>query len=88
MPIIGGLVWRRGTNRGAIAAIAVGTVATLATMIGVGDIYANEPIYIGLVTGLIAYVIGSLTSAPTPPEILDEWTRRSTGATESVMARR
>ena len=33
IPILGGLLWRRGTNVGAIAAMAVGTVATLATMI-------------------------------------------------------
>ena len=41
VPILGGLVWRRGTNVGAIAAMAVGTVATLATMTILGDIYAN-----------------------------------------------
>ena len=33
VPILGGLIWRRGTNVGAVAAMAVGTVATLATMI-------------------------------------------------------
>ena len=32
VPILGGLVWRRGTNVGAVAAMAVGTVATLATI--------------------------------------------------------
>ena len=32
VPILGGLVWRRGTNTGALAAMAVGTVATLVTM--------------------------------------------------------
>ena len=48
VPILGGLLWRRGTNVGAIAAMAVGTVATLATMVVLGDIYANEPIYVGL----------------------------------------
>ena len=32
VPILGGLVWRRGTNVGALAAMAVGTVATLAAM--------------------------------------------------------
>ncbi len=46
VPILGGLVWRRGTNVGAVAAMAVGTVATLATMF-YGDIYANEPIFRG-----------------------------------------
>ena len=58
VPILGGLVWRRGTNVGAIAAMAVGTVATLATMVVVGDIFANEPIYVGLASGLVVYVVG------------------------------
>ena len=65
VPILGGLLWRRGTNVGAIAAMAVGTVATLATMIIVGDIYANEPIYCGLASGLVVFVVGSLLSKPT-----------------------
>jgi len=72
-------VWRRGTNVGAIAAMAVGTVATLATMVVLGDIYANEPIYVGLGAGLLVYVIGSLTSKSTDPAVLAEWDRRSRG---------
>ena len=77
VPILGGLVWRRGTNVGAVAAMAVGTVATLATMVVVGDIFANEPIYVGLASGLVVYVVGSLATKPTAPEILAEWDRRS-----------
>jgi SSS family solute:Na+ symporter len=77
VPILGGLVWRRGTNRGALLAMAVGTIGTLATMIVLGDIFANEPVYVGLAAGLVAYVAGSLLSTPTAPEILDEWDRRS-----------
>lgn len=80
VPIIGGLIWKRGTNIGAVAAIAAGTAGTLVTMLVMGDIYANEPIYVGLGAGLAAYLIGSLVSAPTPPHILAEWTRRSTGS--------
>lgn len=79
VPIIGGLIWRRGNNIGAIAAMALGTAATLITMVGYGDIYANEPIYFGLATGLVVYVVGSLATPPTPPGILDEWVRRSAG---------
>jgi SSS family solute:Na+ symporter len=59
--------------------MAVGTVATLATMIYLGDIYANEPIYFGLVSGLVVFVVGSLVSTPTDPEVLAEWDRRSRG---------
>jgi len=60
--------------------MAVGTVATLATMVVVGDIFANEPIYVGLASGLVVYVVGSLATKPTAPEILAEWDRRSRGA--------
>jgi SSS family solute:Na+ symporter len=80
VPILGGLVWRRATIVGAVAAMAVGTVATLATMTVLGDIYANEPIYVGLAAGLVVFVAGSLASRPTAPEVLTEWDRRSAGA--------
>jgi SSS family solute:Na+ symporter len=59
--------------------MAVGTVATLATMVVLGDIFANEPIYVGLASGLVVYVVGSLMSKPTAPEVLAEWDRRSRG---------
>jgi len=78
VPILGGLVWRRGNNTGALAAMAVGTVATLAAMFIFG-IEANEPIYWGLVSGLVVFVVGSLASKPTDPEVLAEWDRRSRG---------
>ncbi|HKP44926.1 hypothetical protein [Mycobacterium sp.] len=39
------------------------------TIIYVGDIFANEPIY----------VVGSLTIELTDPEVLAEWDRRSRG---------
>jgi solute:Na+ symporter, SSS family len=77
VPIIGGLVWRRGTGTGALAAMGVGTGATLVTMFVVGDLYANEPVYVGLATGLVAYVAGSLATRPTDPEVLAEWDARS-----------
>jgi SSS family solute:Na+ symporter len=79
VPILGGLAWRRATIVGAVAAMAVGTVATLATMAVVGDIYANEPVYVGLAAGLVVFVVGSLASRPTAPDVLTEWDRRSAG---------
>jgi Na+/proline symporter len=45
VPILGGLIWRHGTNVGALAAMAIGTAATLVTMFAT-DIFANEPIYV------------------------------------------
>jgi SSS family solute:Na+ symporter len=66
--------------------MAVGTVATLATMVVVGDIFANEPIYVGLAAGLVVYVAGSLATRPTGPEVLAEWDRRSRGEAPSMAA--
>jgi SSS family solute:Na+ symporter len=78
VPILGGLIWRRGTNVGALAAMAVGTLATLVVMVATG-IFANAPIYFGLVSGLVVYVVASLASKPTDAEVLAEWDRRSRG---------
>ncbi|MFC4948965.1 sodium:solute symporter family transporter [Pseudonocardia sp. GCM10023141] len=82
IPILGGLVWRRGTNVGALVAIGLGMVATLVTMAVVGDVYANEPVYVGLGAGLVGYVVASLLSPPTPAAVLAEWDRRSKGDAE------
>nr|WP_246633043.1 sodium:solute symporter [Pseudonocardia nigra] len=79
VPILGGLLWRRGTSAGALLAMAAGTVATLATMLAVGDIYANEPVYVGLAAGLVAYIVASLGSRPTDRAVLAEWDRRVAG---------
>jgi SSS family solute:Na+ symporter len=80
VPILGGLVWRRGTNVGALVAMGVGSVATLATMIVLQDVLANEPVYVGLGTGLVSYLVASLASSRTPAAVLDEWDRRTRGA--------
>ena len=45
---------------------------------------ANEPVSVGLGAGLVDCVAGSLLSAPTAPEILDEWDRRSSRAATPV----
>ena len=88
VPILGGLIWRRGTNVGALAAMAVGTVATLATMFVVGDIYANEPIYVGLASGLVVFVVGSLLSSPPPPRCWRSGTAAAAGRTPRRLRRR
>jgi solute:Na+ symporter, SSS family len=79
VPVLGGLLWRRATAAGALAAMAVGTAGTLVTMAVVGDIYANSPIYVGLAGGLTAFVAVSLATRPTSAAVLAEWERRSTG---------
>jgi SSS family solute:Na+ symporter len=58
--------------------MAVGTVVTLATMIFT-NILANEPIYFGLLSSLVTYVVVSLMSKPTPAEVLNTWQDRLSG---------
>ena len=65
--ILGGFLWKRATGTGALWSMAVGTVVTLGTMVVVGDVLANEPIYYGLGASLVAYVVGSLLTPRTPP---------------------
>jgi SSS family solute:Na+ symporter len=84
--ILGGFLWKRATGTGALWSMAAGTVVTLTTMVVVGDVLANEPIYYGLAASLIAYVIGSLASPRTDAEVLRVWDHRLAGrdATEPV----
>lgn len=74
--IIGGFLWKRGTLVGALSSVVVGTVLTLGTIFYLGDIYANEPIFYGIGGSLIAFVVVSLLSKPTAPEIRQEWEAR------------
>lgn len=59
--------------------MAVGTVVTLATMAIVGDVLANEPIYYGLASSLIVYVVVSLATSRTDTAVLAEWDDRLAG---------
>ncbi|OKH65996.1 sodium:solute symporter [Mycobacterium sp. SWH-M5] len=79
VPILGGFVWKRATGAGALVAMGVGTVVTLGTMAIVGDVLANDPIYWGLATSLIAYVVVSLATTRTPAPVLQVWDDRLAG---------
>ncbi|GAA0647201.1 hypothetical protein GCM10009535_26210 [Streptomyces thermocarboxydovorans] len=87
VPILGGLLWKRGTAQGALAAVAVGGVAVIGLMAGYG-ILANEPIYYGLLASLATYVVVSLATPPTDAAVLAAWRERLAGRgapeTESV----
>ncbi len=80
VPILGGFWWKRATGIGALWAMAAGTVTTLGTMFVVGDILANEPIYFGLAAALIAYIVASLLTKPTPANVLKIWNDRLAGS--------
>lgn len=78
VPILGGLLWRRGTAAGALAAVAVGGLAVIGLMAGYG-ILANEPVYYGLLASLAVYVIVSLATKPTDAAVLTAWRERLAG---------
>jgi len=79
--ILGGFMWKRATGTGALWSMGVGTVVTLATM-AIFGVAANEPIYFGLATSLIAYVVASLATPRTPAEVLQVWDDRLAGRDE------
>ncbi|MGW3988540.1 sodium:solute symporter [Streptomyces sp. NPDC004830] len=78
VPILGGLVWRRGTVYGALASVVVGGVAVVVLMATHG-ILANEPVYYGLLASLAAYVIVSLVTPATDAAVLTAWRERLAG---------
>lgn len=78
VPILGGLLWKRGTAEGALAAVAAGGLSVIGLMWGYG-ILANEPIYYGLLISLAVYVIVSLATKPTDAKVLAAWRERLAG---------
>ncbi len=78
VPILGGLLWKRGTVQGALAAVAVGGLAVVGLMAAYG-ILANEPVYYGLLASLAAYVVVSLATRPTDAAVLAAWRERLAG---------
>ncbi|MFJ9433510.1 sodium:solute symporter [Streptomyces sp. NPDC101490] len=78
VPILGGLLWRRGTAQGALAAVTVGGLSVIGLMWTFG-ILANEPVYCGLLASLVAYVIVSLATPRTDAAVLAHWRARLAG---------
>ncbi|MEU6682520.1 sodium:solute symporter [Streptomyces sp. NPDC046832] len=78
VPILGGLVWKRGTVYGALASVVVGGVAVVVLMATYG-ILANEPVYYGLLASLAAYLAVSLVTPATDTAVLAAWRERLAG---------
>ncbi|GGT16178.1 solute:Na+ symporter, SSS family protein [Streptomyces kurssanovii] len=78
VPILGGLLWKRGTVQGALAAVTVGGLSVIGLMAAYG-ILANQPVYYGLLASLAAYVAVSLATRPTDPAVLANWRERLAG---------
>ncbi|MGW6543888.1 sodium:solute symporter [Streptomyces massasporeus] len=78
VPILGGLVWKRGTVHGALASVVVGGLAVIVLMATYG-ILANEPVYYGLLASLAAYLVVSLATPATDAAVLTAWRGRLAG---------
>ncbi|MGA5897999.1 sodium:solute symporter [Streptomyces venetus] len=78
VPILGGLLWKRGTVHGALASVVVGGLAVIALMATYG-ILANEPVYYGLLASLAAYLVVSLATPATDAAVLAAWRERLAG---------
>ncbi|MEV5479765.1 MULTISPECIES: sodium:solute symporter [Streptomyces] len=78
VPILGGLLWKRGTAAGALASVAAGGLTVIGLMASLG-VLANEPIYYGLLASLVAYVAVSLATRPTDQAVLAVWRERLAG---------
>ena len=64
VPVIGGLLWRRATRAGALAAIIAGSVGGLAGVFGLFDYGEVPEVVVGGVASLIAFVVVSLLTKP------------------------
>ncbi|MFF7138023.1 sodium:solute symporter [Streptomyces sp. NPDC008196] len=81
VPILGGLLWKRGTAQGALASVIVGGLAVIGLMAGYG-ILANEPVYYGLSASMVVYVAVSLATPATDTAVLQAWRERLAGRGE------
>jgi SSS family solute:Na+ symporter len=67
--------------------MAVGSVVTLGTMIvleinakaPLDGVFANEPIYFGLIASAVVYIAVSLFTKPTDALVMRNWRRRVAG---------
>ncbi|WP_445520776.1 sodium:solute symporter [Streptomyces sp. NEAU-174] len=78
VPILGGLIWRRGNLPGAMASMIAGGATVITFMVADG-LLANEPVYYGLLASLVGYVAVSLATKPTEEAVVAAWRRRLAG---------
>jgi SSS family solute:Na+ symporter len=65
VPVIGAMLWRRGTGPGALASIAL-SAPTVVIMLVVEGIDSDAPIYAGFGMSLAVYIVISLITRPNP----------------------
>jgi SSS family solute:Na+ symporter len=66
IPVVGAMLWKRGTGAGALTSIAVSGVVVVVLLFARG-IDSSAPIYAGLGLGLASYVLVSLVSRQSDP---------------------
>jgi SSS family solute:Na+ symporter len=71
VPLIGAMMWRRGSTAGALAAISVGSVLVVALLVYYG-LDSDLPIFAGLGGSLITFIVVSLLSAPAAIDAREE----------------
>jgi SSS family solute:Na+ symporter len=82
IPVLGSMLWRRGTAAGALSSIGVSTVAVVALLVARG-IDSDAPIYAGLGSSLVIFVVVSMLSRPAGPLLA----LAGAGATETPVER-
>lgn len=60
IPLVFGIFWKRATNQGALAAIFLGLIVWISTMVFVGEEAAIPPQLAGLIASLLGMLVGSL----------------------------
>jgi SSS family solute:Na+ symporter len=61
VPVIGAILWRRGTGPAALAAIVCGAI-TVVVLLFTRGIDSDAPIYGGLASSGLLYLVGSLAT--------------------------
>ncbi len=70
VPVIGAILWRRGSATGALASVTVGAVAVVGLLFYAG-IDSNVPIYGGLGLSFLVYMACALFAGPQAPPAVD-----------------
>lgn len=68
VPVMGGLLWKRATREGALAAIIAGSAGGLAGVFGLLDYGGVPEVVVGGACSLVAFVVVSLLTRPEPAE--------------------
>nr|WP_026874514.1 hypothetical protein [Jiangella gansuensis] len=70
VPVVAGVLWKRGTREGAIAAMLGGLAGTISWRLW-GDTGTIDPVVPGFAASLVLMVVVSLATAPPPAEATD-----------------